>query len=197
MTHMLMLADAANSLVAQSVETGPISIIPRSFNNDASLFLFNLFVMTAAFFLGVMMAGKQARRIWMQRFRDHPKNPVSIYRVILLFAATGFTLRCGAGAMELWGWNPNDPATTARVVMAKRWIDPIAISCGLIWMGLAILAEPGVEHQLRKPPLPGESDAIRKHVPRVDMWSRWPALMRALIVVVLCFATALAAVCLR
>jgi hypothetical protein len=192
-----ILSDAATSLVAQSVENGPASAIPNSFNNDASLFLFNLFVMTAAFFLGAMMVGKQFRRIWMQRLIDHPKNPVTIYRAILLLASFGFTLRCGAGAMVLWGWNPGDPATTARVVMAQRWLDPIAISCGFLWMALAILAEPGVEHQLRKPPLPGNIDALRKHVPKIDMWSRWPALVRAAVVVVLCFATALAAVCLR
>lgn len=192
-----MLAGAAGSLVAKSVEAGPASQMKRSFNGDTTLFVFNLFVMTAAFFLGVMMAGKQARRIWMQRFYDHPKNPVSIYRFILLFAAAGFTLRCGAGAMELWGWNPEDAATTARVVMAKRWLDPIAVACGLIWMVLAILAEPGVEHQLRKPPLPGDIDALRKQVPRVDMWSRWPALVRAALVLVLSFTASLAAVCLR
>jgi hypothetical protein len=115
----------------------------------------------------------------------HPKHPVTIYRVIVLFAATGLTLRCGAAAMELWGWNPDDPTTVARVMMAKRWIDPIALAFGMAWMGLAILGEPGVEHQLRKAPLP------------VDMWSRWPALVRAGAVVILSFTAALAAVCLR
>lgn len=182
---LAILADAATSLAAKSIQTGPPSLIPRSFNDDASLFLFNLFGMTAMTFLAVMMAGKQLRRIWLQRFRDHPKDPVTIYRTILFFAGTGLFLRCGAEAMNLWGWNPDDPVTTARVLMAKRWIDPIALACGIIWMTLAILGEPGVEHQLRKAPLP------------VDMWSRWPALMRAVAVVVLSFAAALAAVCLR
>ncbi|WP_288413884.1 hypothetical protein [uncultured Novosphingobium sp.] len=184
-TALLILATAANSLVAKSVVDGPPSLIPRSFNDDASLFLFNLFGMTAMTFLSVMMAGKQARRIWVQRHFNHPKDPVTIYRAILFFAGMGLFLRCGAEAMNLWGWNPNDPVTTARVLMAKRWIDPIALCCGIIWMTLAILGEPGVEHQLRKVPLP------------VDMWSRWPALMRAVAVVVLSFAAALAAVCLR
>jgi len=184
-TCFVLLADAASSLVAKSVEAGSASPMPNSFNNDTTLFTFNLFVMTASFFLGAMMAGKQARRVWMQRLYDHPKDPVTIYRVILLLAASGLTLRCGAGAMVLWGWNPEHPATTARVVMAQRWLDPIAMACGIAWMALAILGEPGVEHQLRKAPLP------------VDMWSRWPALVRAGLVVVLSFTAALAAVCLR
>lgn len=179
-----ILAGAAGSLAAQSVEASPTAL-PPSFNGDPSLFLFNLFAMTAMTFLGSMMMGKQGRRIWMQRFYDHPKDPVTIYRAILLFAATGLTLRCAAEAMNLWGWNPQDPVTAARVMMAKRWIDPIALGCGLVWMSLAILGEPGVEHQLRKAPLP------------VDMWSRWPALMRAGGVVILSFTAALAAVCLR
>lgn len=182
---LLMATSAAGSLVAQSVEAGPDTAMPPSFNDGTELFLFNLFIMTAATFLGTMMAGKQARRIWKQRFWDHPKDPVTIYRTILLLAALGLTLRCGASAMELWGWNPDDPATVARVLMAKRWIDPIAVACGMGWMGLAILGEPGVEHQLRKAPLP------------VDMWSRWPALVRAGAIVVLSFTAALAAVCLR
>jgi hypothetical protein len=181
----LGILGAATSLVAQSVEAGPATAIPPSFNDGTSLFLFNLFVMTSATFLGAMMTGKQARRIWMQRIWDHPKDPVTIYRLILLFAAAGLTLRCGAAAMELWGWNPDNPVTIARVMMAKRWIDPIAVACGMAWMGLAILGEPGVEHQLRKAPLP------------VDMWSRWPQLARAGAVVILSFVAALSAVCLR
>ncbi len=180
-----ILADAATSLAAKSVASGPPSMFPRAFNDDVSLFMFNLFGMTAMTFLGAMMAGKQARRIWMQRFTDHPKDPVTIYRAILFLAATGICLRCGAEALNLWGWNQDDPVTTARVIMAKRWIDPIALGCGIVWMTLAILGEPGLEHQLRKAPLP------------VDMWSRWPELLRAIIVVVLSFFAALAAVCLR
>jgi hypothetical protein len=191
------LASAANSLVAQSVQADPTAAMPRSFNGDTTLFMFNLFLLTAAFFLGSMMVGKQARRLWLHRLVDHPRKPVSIYRFILFLAALGFTLRCGSGALELWGWNPLDPATTARVVMAKRWLDPIAIFCGMLWMALAILAEPGNEHQLNKKPIPGDDGPVRPGVPKVDMWSQWPVLMRAALVLVLCFCASLAAVCLR
>jgi hypothetical protein len=45
-------------------------------------------------------------------------------------------MRCGAAAVEFWGWNPDYPVTIARVMMAKRSIDPIAVACGMAWMGL-------------------------------------------------------------
>ncbi|WCT75047.1 hypothetical protein PQ455_07480 [Sphingomonas naphthae] len=176
---------SVNSLVAQSVASGPATQAPLSFNGDPSLFMFNLFLMTAMFFLGAMMAGKQGGRIWQQRRFDHPLDPITIYRLILMFAGTGISLRCGAEAMYLWSWNPDAPAMVARTAMAKRWLDPIACAAGAIWMTLAILGEPGIEHQLRKAPLP------------VDMWSRWPALARALGVVMVSFVAAFAAVVLR
>lgn len=176
---------AAGSLAAKNAARTPEALIPPSFDNGASLYLFNLFLMTATTFLGAMMVGKQANRIWNQRFWDHPLDPVTLYRAITLFAGIGITLRCGAEAMFLWGWNPTDAVTSARVSMAKRWIDPIAVGCGLMWMTIVVLGEPGIEHQLRKAPLP------------VDMWSRWPVLVRALAVIILSFVAAMAAVCLR
>jgi len=182
---LISIIGAAASLAAKSAARTPEALVPPSFDNGASLYLFNLFLMTATTFLGAMMVGKQATRIWNQRFWDHPLDPVTLYRAITLFAGIGITLRCGAEAMFLWGWNPADAVTSARVSMAKRWIDPIAIGCGLMWMTIVVLGEPGIEHQLRKAPLP------------VDMWSRWPVLVRALAVIILSFVAALAAVCLR
>lgn len=182
---MLNWISAAGSVVANYIAEGPATPVPPSFDNGESLFLFNLFVMTATTFLGTMLVGKQGSRIWSQRLWDHPLHPVSLYRAITLLAGLGITLRCGAEAMFLWGWNPADVVTSARVSMAKRWIDPIAVGCGLMWMTIVILGEPGIEHQLRKAPLP------------VDMWSRWPVLVRAGIVIILSFVAALAAVCLR
>lgn len=182
---MLDWISAAGSVVANYIAEGPETPVPPSFDNGESLFLFNLFIMTAATFLGAMMVGKQANRIWMQRYHDHPLDPVTLYRVITLLAGLGLTLRCGAEAMFLWGWNPTDVVTSARVSMAKRWIDPIAVGCGVSWLAIVVLAEPGIEHQLRKTPLP------------IDMWSRWPALVRAGVVIILSFVAALAAVCLR
>lgn len=179
------ILDAAGSLAAKSAARMPEAIVPPSFDNGASLYLSNLFIMTAATFLGAMMMGKQANRIWSQRIWDHPLHPVTLYRFVVMLLATGITLRCGAEAMFLWGWNPTDVVTSARVSMAKRWIDPIAVACGMTAFSIVVLGEPGIEHQLRKAPLP------------VDMWSRWPVLVRALAVIILSFVAALAAVCLR
>ncbi|MBB5696998.1 hypothetical protein [Sphingomonas yantingensis] len=176
---------AANSIAAQAVINSPPSFAPASFNNDPSLFLFNLFLMTGAFFIGVMMVGRQGSRIWQQRLFDHPLDPVSVYRAITLFAGIGLTLRCGAEALHLWSWDQKTPDIVARALMAKRWLDPIAVMCGMVWMSLVVLGEPGLEHQLRKAPMP------------VDMWSRWPVMLRALVVLALSFAAALIAVCLR
>ncbi|MBB3347311.1 hypothetical protein [Sphingomonas sp. BK069] len=177
-------ADAANSLSAAVVERVP-SPAPPSFNNNPSLFFWNIFLMTVGTFLGAMMVGRQAMRVWQQRFYDHPKDPVSLYRIVTLLAGGALTLRCGAEALSLWGWNPSDPTITARALMAKRIIDPVSLMLGFAWMSIVLLGEPGIEHQLRKAPLP------------VDMWSRWPVLARAALVVVLCFAAALVAVVFR
>ncbi|MFN3675815.1 MAG: hypothetical protein ACK4TC_07520 [Sphingomonas pseudosanguinis] len=177
-------SDAANSLSAAMVSNTQTPA-PPSFNNDPQLFLWNLFLMTAGFFLGAMMVGRQGSRIWGQRRYDHPLDPVSLYRLITLLAGTALMIRCGAEAVSLWGWNPDDPGLTARALMAKRMVDPIALAFGFTWMALVILGEPGIEHQLRKAPLP------------VDMWSRWPVLGRALIVIALSFAAALVAVIFR
>lgn len=182
---MRVPVSAENSLVAQTVANGPPTMAPPSFNDGASLFLFNLFLMTAAMFLGAMMVGRQLSRIWAQRRFDHPLDPVSLYRTITVLAGIGLTLRCGAEAMYLWGWSPADPVTVARVAMAKRWIDPVAVAAGMTWMGIVMLGEPGIEYQLRKAPLP------------VDMWSRWPTLARAAGIIVLSFIAAAAAVILR
>lgn len=178
-------SDAANSLSAAMVANVTASPAPPSFNNDPSLFLWNLFLMTAGVFLGAMMVGRQSSRIWQQRRYDHALDPVTLYRLITLLAGVALTIRCGAEALSLWGWNPDDPVTSARVMMAKRWLDPISLACGFTWMAIVLLGEPGIEFQLRKSPLP------------VDMWSRWPVLARAGIVISLSFGASLVAVIFR
>ena len=171
--------------IAMKVVTAVRSTTPPSFDGDLPLFAFSLFLMTAMFFLGLMMMVRQGGRIWAQRQYDHPLHPVSLYRAVTMLAGAGVMLRCGSEALLLWGWNPVDPDLTRRVIMAKRWIEPFAILCALVWMSIVMLAEPGLEHQLRKAPLP------------VDMWSRWPMLIRSLGVLALSLIMALAAVLLR
>lgn len=173
---------SATSLAAQTIASMPATDAPISFNGNTTLFGLNLFLMTAGAFLGVMMAGKQARRIWVQRSIDHPLHPVSLYRTMLMLAGLALALRCGAEAVHLWSWSTHDASRIAIAVMAKRWLDPIALACGMGWMAIAILGEPGIEEQLRKMPLPA------------DLWSRWPALKKPALVVLYSLAMATAAV---
>jgi hypothetical protein len=76
-----------------------------------TLYTSNLFLMTAMFFISAMLFGRQAQRIWIQRMHDHPLDPVSLYRFIVMCGAGAAMLRCGAEALLLWGWSPNDPST--------------------------------------------------------------------------------------
>jgi len=163
---------AGNSVAAHMVRTMG-SAIPTSFNEDDQLFGLNLFLMTAFMCLGLMLAGRMARALWRDRRQDHLLQPVSIWRLAWLFAGIAAFLRCGTEAMNLWAWSPADPVTTARVLMAKRWIDPAALSLAGVWMLLVTLASPGMEQQLRKRPYP------------INMWASLPALWRPAAVVLL------------
>ena len=68
---------------------------------------------------------------------------------------------------------------------AARRSGQMSVGCGFVWMALHVLAEPMIEHQLRKAPLP------------VDMYSRWPELRRPVLVLVVSLLMAAAAVGLR
>lgn len=163
---------ASNSMAAHMVRNAG-STLPTSFNNDDRLFGLNLFLMTAFTCLGLMLAGRMARTLWRDRGQDALLHPVAIWRLAWFFAGVAAFLRCGAEAMNLWAWSPTDPITTARVLMAKRWIDPAALILAAAWMLLVTLASPGMEQQLRKRPFP------------IDMWASLPALRRPAAVVVL------------
>jgi hypothetical protein len=160
-------------------------LAPPSLADNPALLAWNLFVMTAAFCLGLMMAGKQARRIWAARLIDHPFHPVSIYRGIIFLAGCAIASRGGAEALSLWSWSSADVATIRKISELKRWLDPLSVGCGFVWMALHVLAEPMIEHQLRKTPIP------------VDMWSRWPELRRPVYILVVSLLMAAAAVGLR
>lgn len=165
-------ADAGDSLAATMVRRIG-SVLPASFNGDGELFALNLFLMTAFMCLGLLMAGAMARAIWRHRGQDLPRHPVTIWRLAWLFAGAALFLRCGTEAMNLWAWNPADPVTTARVLMAKRWIDPAALMFASAWMMLVTLSNTAMEQQLTRRPLP------------VDMWARLPALRRPAAVILL------------
>jgi hypothetical protein len=161
------------------------ALAPPSLADNPALLAWNLFVMTAAMCLGIMMAGKQARRIWAARCIDHPTDPVSVYRFIIFLAGCAVASRGGAEAISLWSWSSGNAATVQQVAELKRWLDPLSVGCGFVWMTLHILAEPMIEHQLRKAPIP------------VDMYSRWPQLRRPMLILIISLLMAAAAVGLR
>lgn len=179
-----MNATATSNYIGQALKA-TTTIAPPSLADNPGLLAWNLFVMTAAACLGLMMAGKQARRIWAARSIDHPTDPVSLYRIIIFLAGCAVASRGGAEAVSLWSWSSGDAVTVQRVVEAKRWLDPLSVGCGFLWMTLHVLAEPMLEFQLRKAPLP------------VDMWSRWPQLRRPVYILIVSLLMAAAAVGLR
>ena len=87
-----MTATATSNYIGQAMQA-KTALAPPSFADNPALLVWNLFVMTAAMCLGLLMAGKQARRIWAARRIDLPTNPVSVYRIINFL--TPITLREG------------------------------------------------------------------------------------------------------
>lgn len=179
-----MNATATSNYIGEAMKATS-ALAPPSLADNPALLAWNLFVMTAAMCLGIMMAGKQVRRIWAARYDDHPTDPVSIYRFVILLAGCAVATRGGAEAVSLWSWSSGDARTIERVAEAKRWLDPVSVGCGFLWMTLHVLAEPMLEFQLRKAPLP------------VDMYSRWPQLKRPVYILIVSLLMAAAAVGLR
>lgn len=169
---MIASHDAAGSLAARMVRTAG-TVLPTSFDDDGRLFGLNLFLMTAFMCLGLLMAGRMARAIWLNRACDGPRHPVTVWRLAWMMAGAATFLRCGAEAANLWAWNPHDPVTTARVLMAKRWIDPAALACAAGWMLLVILSCAAMEAHLSRRPYP------------INMWASLPTLKRPAAVILL------------
>ena len=165
------------SLAARMVRSAGTAL-PTSFDGDGRLFGLNLFGMTAFTCLGLMLAGSMAGAIWRNRAHDRPRHPVTIWRAAWAMAGGAVFLRCGTEATNLWAWDPADPVTTARVLMAKRWIDPVALVVAGGWMVLVILANAAMQEQLRKQPFP------------VNMWASLPSLVRPAAVVALSLVAA-------
>ena len=177
MLAVMGTAGTAGSAAARMVRHAGTAI-PTSFAGDDRLYALHLFLMTAFMCLGAMMAGRMASAVWVHRRTDRARHPVTLWRLAWLLAGAAAFLRCGAEAMNLWAWNPADPETTARVLLAKRYVDPAALLCGAGWMGLVLLSNAAMEAQLRRQPLP------------VDMWARLPALRRPVAIVLLSLAAA-------
>ena len=166
------------SILAQMVRD-VASALPIGFNGNDRLYGLNLFLMTAFMCLGAMMAVRGWCALWHGRGDDRLRHPVSIWRLAWLMASLAATLRCGSEAMNLWAWSLADPATTARVLIAKRWIDPLALLFTGGWMLLALLADTGMSQQLRRRPYP------------IAMWASLPSLRRPLAIVGLSLVAAI------
>lgn len=186
MTIIAIAAEAvANSSTARAVVASINSPTPAAFADNQALYAFNLFLMTAAAAIGLLMVGLQVNLIRRDHSFEHPLNPVTLWRIMQLLAGAALALRGGAEGFYLWAWSSADLQTIVVAVRAKRWIDPLSVACVFAWFGMAILARPGIEGQLKKRPLP------------IDMWSRWPALRKPATMIGLAFGMAVAAVAFR
>ncbi|OWK29220.1 hypothetical protein [Sphingomonas dokdonensis] len=173
------------SLAAQAVASGPGTVAPPSFDGHGWLVALNMGVMTFGCVAGLMVIGMLLTDARKRRRQDVGWAPARIFRVIGLLFASGITLRCGAEALSLWGWNPREADATARFLLIKRLVDPFAACFGLGGLGLYVMSMPGVFTQLRKEPLP------------LRMWQAWPTVKRMLAVGGLCFVAAIGVVSTR
>lgn len=176
---------ANSSFAAQAVAEGPQTLAPPSFNGMGWLVVTNLAVMTIATLIGFMVIVKLVGDWVKHRRQDVWRSPACIYRLLGILFAFGITLRCGAEAVCLWGWNPHDPVATGVYLTAKRMIDPIAVGCGISALITYILSEPGMIEQQRKEPFP------------VNMWLAWPMVKRMLRLGLLTFVAAIGVVSTR
>lgn len=162
------------SLAAMAVANSPTAAAPAAFNGQEWLIWLNLWAQTMGFLAGMIVIGTLVSDGLKHRHRDVPGfSPARLWRGMGLLFSTGITLRCGAGALVLWGWNTDEPGKTAGFLFIQRVIDPIAISCGVAGLILFVLSLPGMLHQLRREPLP------------IDMWQSWPIVRRMVAVAIL------------
>lgn len=173
------------SLAAQAVASGPGTVAPPSFDGHGWLVAINMGAMTFACVAGMMVIAMLLTDAAKRRRQDRGWAPARIFRVIGLLFATGITLRCGAEAVSLWGWNPLEPQATARFLLFKRMLDPWAALCGIGGLALYVMSMPGMFSQLRKEPLP------------LRIWQAWPIVKRMLAVGALCFVAAIGVVSTR
>ena len=176
---------ANTSFAVRSIAEGPQTIAPPSFNGMGWLVAINMGVMTIAFLTGIMVVVKLAGDWIKHRSLDPWPSPASIHRLVGILFATGITIRCGAEALSLWGWDPRDPVASASYLTIKRFLDPIAVGFGLSGLLVYVCSEPGMIVQLRKVPFP------------IDMWLAWPMVRRMLCLGALTFIAAIGVVSTR
>jgi hypothetical protein len=172
---------AANSAAAAVVAASG-SIMPVSFNGDGQLFTLNLFLALAFAVFGFVVGSRHAWALWVSRGRDKLREPVTVARIMWMCAGAALAMRASVEAAELLAWSPHDPVTSARVIMAKRWILPASTIFTSIWMALGALTWSAQEKQLRKAPI------------EVKIFARLPALRRPLWTVLISGALAVGVV---
>lgn len=170
---------------AEAVIANMAGAAQPSFDGQGWLVVLNWFVMTAGFFLAVMLAGKLAWDLWACRHFDRWREPATVLRRIFLYLSLAAVLRFGAEAASLWGWNPNDPSATLAAAQAKRLLDPVSATLAWVAFGTFFLAYRSLVEQLRKRPLP------------LRMWATIPQLKKPAIVVVLCLLASIGVVTTR
>lgn len=172
------------SLAAQAVADAG-TLAPPSFDGHGWLVVINMATMMTATLIALMVIGLIVSQAWAGRRIDRGWAPARLWRIAGLCFATGMALRCGAGSLELWGWNPADPVTTGRFLLWKRMIDPIAVVAGLTGLAIFTLSRTSVVSQLRRKPLP------------VDIWEEWPVVRRMIILAAMSLVAAIGVVSTR
>lgn len=179
-----VLSDAS-SLAAQSIIDGPGTLAPPSFEGMGWLVVVNLATMTFGFLFASALGGNMLHELWVHRKYDHWRHPVSLWRWGGFLIGSAGTLRFGAEALVLWGWDPMTPDATAFYTTLKRFFDPVAAAMVVTFMALFKLSERGMIQQLRRRPLP------------IDMWASLPMLKKPAIIAGLSLAAAVGVVSLR
>lgn len=155
------------SLAAQAVANGPMSAAPPSFDGHGWLVVINLAGMSCVTLIAIMVLGL----LWTDSWRFRKKEKVTgmtaarVWRRIGLFYAGGVAIRSGAAAAVLWKWDPRDPAGTGWVLLIQRVLDPAALTCAVIGLGLFVISLPGMLEKLRREPPP-----VKMWQPRPMMW---------------------------
>jgi heme/copper-type cytochrome/quinol oxidase subunit 2 len=145
-----------SSLAAQAVAQGPMTAAPPSFDGHGWLFVINLAGMTTCTLIAVMVLLLLATDSWRFRRKERETGMTAarVWRRIGLLYAGGVALRSAGAAWVLWCWNPLDPAGSAQALMLQRILDPAALICAVIGLGLFVVSLPGMLEKLRRAPPP-------------------------------------------
>jgi hypothetical protein len=145
-----------SSLAAQAVAQGPMTAAPPSFDGHGWLVVINLAGMTTCTLIAVMVLLMLATDSWRYRRKERATGMTAarVWRRIGLLYAMGVAIRSGAAAWVLWRWDPLDPGGTATALLLQRILDPLALACAVLGLGLFVVSLPGMLEKLRREPPP-------------------------------------------